>query len=114
MKASKESNFSFENDLSELINSFTYKRSGEIRIGEILTNNWQSPHVKYVIIGISESIGPQANYGRPGAERSFDAFLSTFCNLQWTNAIPKDSIACIQPQQGFAKPSEPSFLVLTI
>jgi formiminoglutamase len=95
MKVSKESNFSFENDLSELINSLTNKRSGEIRIGEILTKNWQSPLVKYVIIGISESIGPQANYGRPGAERSFDAFLSSFCNLQWTNTIPKDSIAYI-------------------
>jgi formiminoglutamase len=93
MKVSKESNFSFENNLTELIHSLTNKRLGEIRIGEILTNNWQSPNVNYVIIGISESIGPQANFGRAGAEKAFDSFLNSFCNLQWNSSFPENSIA---------------------
>ena len=93
MRISKESNFSFENDLTDLINSYTNKRLGEIRIGEILNKNWDNPKVKYVIIGISECIGPQANQGRPGAEKAFDAFLHSFCNLQWNKTIPKDNIA---------------------
>jgi formiminoglutamase len=93
MSTSKKSNFSFEKDLTQLIHSLTNKRLGELRIGEIFTNKWEHPNVKYVIIGISESIGPQANYGRPGAEKAFDAFLHTFCNLQWNKTISKDSIA---------------------
>lgn len=92
MSLSKGLNFSFENDLTESIHSNTNIRSGEIRLGQILTNNWQNPNVRFVIVGISESIGPQANYGRPGAEKTFDAFLSSFCNLQFNNEIPKDSI----------------------
>lgn len=93
MKVSKNSNFLFENDLTNTISSVTNKRSGEIRLGELLSNKWESPSVKYVIIGISESIGPQANFGRPGAEKAFDAFLAAFCNLQWNSAISQDSIA---------------------
>jgi formiminoglutamase len=93
MRVSNNSNFVFENDFSQLINSYTTKRLGELRIGEILTNNWNNPQVKYVIVGISESIGPQANLGRSGSEKSFDAFLNAFCNLQWNNSIAKNSIA---------------------
>lgn len=109
MIISKESHFAFENNLTEQINSLTNKRHGEIRIGEILTNNWQSPNVNYVLVGISESIGPQANFGRPGAEKTFDAFLSSFCNLQWNTSFSKDSIAYlgkISSNQPFSTVSE--------
>jgi formiminoglutamase len=93
MTLSKNLNFSFESDLSELIHSSTNHRSGEIRLGEIIHSDWKTPHSKYVLIGISECIGPQANFGRPGSEKAFDAFLHTFCNLQWNNSIHKESIA---------------------
>lgn len=93
MRVSRKSNFAFENDLSQSIDSYTLKRAGEVRIGEVLSNNWNNPSVNYVIVGISESIGPQANFGRSGAEKAFDAFLNSFCNLQFTNSTSKDSFA---------------------
>jgi len=109
MISSKELHFSFESSLTEQINSVTNKRQGEIRIGEILTNNWQSSNVNYVIVGISESIGPQANFGRPGAEKAFDAFLNSFCNMQWNSSLTQDSIAYlgkISSNQPFSTVSE--------
>lgn len=41
----------------------------------------QSPS-DYVIIGIPEDIGVRANLGRAGASQAWDAFLSSFLNLQ--------------------------------
>lgn len=92
MTLSENENFALQTDLTKLISSFSTKRAGEIRLGEIINGNWKNSHSKYVLLGISESIGPQANYGRPGAEKTFDAFLSSFCNLQWNETIHKESI----------------------
>ncbi|MFM7662270.1 MAG: arginase family protein [Bacteroidota bacterium] len=93
MRLSKDSNFSFQNDLTELINSYTKSRPGELHLGEILTRDWNKPEIKYVLFGISESVGPQANFGRPGAEKAFDSFLEAFCNLQWNSKIKPGSFA---------------------
>jgi len=92
MTLSENENFALQSDLTELISSFTTLRGGEIRLGEIMNSNWKNSNSKFVLLGISESIGPQANYGRPGAEKAFDAFLSSFCNLQWNETIHKESI----------------------
>lgn len=54
-------------------------RSGEERIGDYLTVNQPKPQV--MILGISESIGPFANYGRMGSEHAFNAFFKQF--IQW-------------------------------
>lgn len=37
---------------------------------------------RYAIIGIPEDIGPRANLGRPGADKSWEAFLQFFLNMQ--------------------------------
>src|SRR5699024_4833248 len=37
---------------------------------------------KYVIFGIPEDIGIQANFGKPGATTAWDSFLSSFLNIQ--------------------------------
>ncbi len=57
-------------------------RSGETKMGELMSYGQVSPQNKYAIIGISESIGPQANYGSSGAENGFDSFIKRFLNMQ--------------------------------
>ena len=94
MQKSSQNHFIFQSDISELIHSFTTVREGENRIGEKLSGNWRDEDTKYVFIGIRESIGAQANYGRKGAEKSFDAFLNFFCNMQITQEINHSKYAC--------------------
>jgi histidine ammonia-lyase len=38
--------------------------------------------VRFAPLGIPESIGPQANFGRRGAELAWEAFLDFFLNMQ--------------------------------
>lgn len=38
--------------------------------------------VRYAVLGIPEDIGPRANLGRGGARGAWDAFLSSFANMQ--------------------------------
>lgn len=72
-----------ERDREDIVNP----RSNETRLGEtirLLEGRLASDHteVKYVLLGIPESIGPQANLGRGGAEWGWAAFLSRFMNMQ--------------------------------
>lgn len=64
------------------------KREGETKLGEVIPicasfEELEASAVQYVIIGIPEDIGIQANYGKPGADRTWSAFLKSFLNLQW-------------------------------
>jgi formiminoglutamase len=66
-------------------------RNGEIKVGEkciipinenlneILTNE----HVKFIIFGISEDIGVQANFGNKGTNEMFNSFIKAFLNIQY-------------------------------
>jgi formiminoglutamase len=56
-------------------------RSGETRVGQHLSQK-SLFEAKYVLIGISENAGPQANLGRPGSENAFNAFTKIFFNSQ--------------------------------
>ena len=56
-------------------------RNGEKRIGEQVTFNVTSD-TKFMLLGVEESIGPQANGGNSGAENAFKAFLKRFLNMQ--------------------------------
>ncbi len=42
----------------------------------------QNNHVRFVIIGIGEDIGPRANLGRGGATDAFESAMAQFLNLQ--------------------------------
>lgn len=71
------------------INSIFSKRTGETKLGEVVQFGESSIELslnsfngKYVIVGVSEDIGPQANHGRDGAKAGFDAFLSVWLNMQ--------------------------------
>ena len=76
----KTIHFEFNQFTKKRIQSLTSIRDGETKIGEKLCYNLED--CKYVIIGISEDIGPQANMGLKGSLNSFDAFLSRFLNTQ--------------------------------
>ena len=62
-------------------------RNGETRTGELLTNK-KLHEAKFVIIGVSENAGPQANLGRPGSENAFNAFSKVFYNTQAYEGAP--------------------------
>lgn len=94
MQKSSQNHFIFQSDISEHIFASTDVREGEVRIGEKLSIHWGKEQVKYVIVGIKESIGAQANYGRKGAEKSFDTFLKFFCNMQITQNLNHTNFAC--------------------
>ena len=56
-------------------------RNGETRVGDLLSRQNLST-ARFVIIGISENVGPQANLGRAGSENAFNAFAKVFFNTQ--------------------------------
>jgi formiminoglutamase len=65
---------------AQLLNSANhFARSGEYRNGDYLQSHHSS--AKFLILGISECIGPWANYGRQGTEQAFDAFLKFFLSM---------------------------------
>jgi formiminoglutamase len=74
--------FEFNRYSKEKIESLTTRREGETKLGEKLNYDFNSPECEYVILGISEDIGPQANLGNSGSLNAFEAFASRFFNIQ--------------------------------
>lgn len=76
------------------------RRSGETKLGEqvsIIKSLDALPQNKdrYVVFGICEDIGVQANFGKPGAAKAWDAFLDAFVNVQSTESIVGDGITIL-------------------
>jgi formiminoglutamase len=69
-------NFQFVQKNEVLRNSGVKSRKGEYRNIDFLDQNTSGS--RFVILGISEWIGPFANYGRPGADKAFEAFAAFF------------------------------------
>jgi formiminoglutamase len=67
-------------------------RNGETRVGEHFSQQNFSA-AKYVLIGISENAGPQANLGRQGSENAFQAFSKVFFNTQFYPEVPLQNLA---------------------
>jgi formiminoglutamase len=88
-----DSHFSFSKITSEDLRSITSIREGEIRLGQQIKTDYEDTNVKFVLIGIEENIGPQANFGLPGAENSFSAFLKRFLNMQSNKFLSGNEIA---------------------
>ena len=78
---------------------FLSPREGETKVGEemVYLPHWgavrEHPQVKYVLLGVPESVGPQANHGRPGSERGWEAFLGKFLNMQSNRYLPARQVA---------------------
>lgn len=77
-----KNNFEFERFDHSTILSYTTVREGELKLGQTLHESFEHTDVKYVILGIQESIGPIANHGNSGAENAFESFLKRFLNMQ--------------------------------
>lgn len=89
MKSSNQ-NFQFKKWTPELTNGCVKCREGEEKIGErfgVLED------AEYIILGIEESIGPEANLGNPGAENGFDAFCNSFFNIQSNRFFSGENVA---------------------
>ena len=91
---SKSNCFEFIAYTDRAISGYLSARDGETKIGERLNYDYNSPNCKYVIIGVSEDIGPQANHGLKGSKFAFDAFLSRFINIQ-SNRFLEGNEICI-------------------
>jgi formiminoglutamase len=76
-------NFEFVPKNEVLSTTGIKSRNGEHRNIDFLKQNTRES--RFVILGISEWIGPFANYGRPGADKAFAAFLSFFLPLPNSN-----------------------------
>lgn len=87
--------FIFEPASHEIYSAFISKRPGEIKLGETITYGEPGLKTKFIILGIEESIGPQANLGFPGAENAFRCFLARFLNMQANRFINGEEIAVI-------------------
>jgi formiminoglutamase len=82
----KSKNKSFELILfsDEAKNKLISLREGEMKLGQKISSgkDFETFYGKYVILGISEDIGPQSNGGFSGADASYNSFLSRFLNIQ--------------------------------
>jgi len=72
--------------------SYTSTRVGEVKVGETISvlepkQTLKESTAKYVIFGVPEDIGVRANFGRQGTENAWEAFLTSFCNIQATTRI---------------------------
>ncbi len=76
-----KANFQFETfNLKDFQEEFL-KRLGEIKIGE-KWSEFSNQDSKYAILGISEDIGPLANFGKGSLRNNFNSFISAFSNVQ--------------------------------
>lgn len=73
------------------LNTYIHHRKGEKKIGEkvkVLVENVsveaqiKQTTAQYVLFGIAEDIGVQANYGNPGAKNTWDVGLKALLNTQ--------------------------------
>lgn len=74
-------NFEFIAFTQKDIDAFTSKREGETKLGECVKVGLESD-AKYIVIGICEDIGPQANHGNSGAKNGFTPALTKLLNMQ--------------------------------
>jgi len=73
---SQKNNFELVHKYDVLKGSKVKSRPGEFRNLDFLNKEVDSP--RFVLLGVSECIGPFANYGRLGANHAFSAFLAFF------------------------------------
>jgi len=84
--------------------SLTKLRRFETKMGErvavlnessAITESVKSLSAQYIVIGIPEDIGVQANYGTGGTNTAWLSFLQSFLNSQSNDFLPGEDIAVI-------------------
>ncbi|MGV3632419.1 MAG: formimidoylglutamase [Bacteroidota bacterium] len=81
MESSKNGHFSFVRFSREDLRVKTAVREGETKIGEEISCE-AIPGSRFVVLGICEDTGPQANKGNAGAKEAFNSFLPRFLSVQ--------------------------------
>ncbi|PHR36710.1 MAG: arginase [Fluviicola sp.] len=90
----KNNSLNFSPFDQEQLASYVSLRDGETKLGELVQFE-VSESTQFVILGISEDIGPRANNGNGGANNAFDAFLSKFLNMQSNRFLSGENIAIL-------------------
>lgn len=80
MLKSKTGLFTFH--LFDESNKAKNQRPGEVKLAETINFGAKTKESEFVILGISEDIGPQMNDGFSGAKKGFGAFLQAFQTVQ--------------------------------
>lgn len=109
MQATNFQNFSFHPATEEYLDSLLSKRDGETKLGEMIQVGTITPATKFLLLGIEESMGPQANKGLNGAQNGFNAFLKRFVNMQSNRFLSGTEISffgMIKQDQPFTNESE--------
>ncbi len=82
--------YSTHQDIEQLVQ----KRAGEEKLGSFVQigedfekSGLQESTAKFVLLGVSEDIGPRANEGRAGADSAWKHFLPKFLNVQETEHL---------------------------
>ncbi len=89
----KSSHFEFRLFTENEILEKTSLREGETKIGQkVSTYNKDKNSCKYVILSIAEDFGPQANGGKAGSNKAFDAFSTRFLNIQSNQFLTGENI----------------------
>ncbi len=78
----------------EQLDAYLSKREGETKLGERIQFEI-TDKTDFIILGISEDIGPRANHGNGGATAAFDAFLGKFLNMQSNQFLSGESISIL-------------------
>lgn len=92
---SKNNNFSFVSFQANDLLNFTSIRQGEKKIGEMCSGNFQnSEKHRYLILGICEDLGPQANAGNGGTDKAFMSFLPKFLSIQSNEFLSGEEVFC--------------------
>lgn len=84
--------------------ALTHLRRFETKVGERVEVLFNPPDLvsgvgqlaaDYVLIGIPEDIGIQANYGKPGASTVWTSFLQAFLNIQSNDFLSGEQVAVL-------------------
>jgi len=74
-------NFEFILFHHDSLQKLTSSREGEVKLGEVVSTKI-TDKTRFVILGICEDIGPQANHGNSGAKNGFLPSIQKFLNMQ--------------------------------
>ena len=68
-----------------------------MKLGEGLENliQYVNRGITYVLLGIPESVGPMANYGKCCTDHAWSAFLYAFLNMHSNQFLAGDNILCL-------------------
>ena len=86
----------------QTIKNLTPIRAGERKLGEAIRpyngedfGQLSAEGIRYVLLGIPESIGPRANKGKGGSELAWESFLSSFLAVQDNGFVPISRICLL-------------------